>query len=605
MGTDDERGWLTEDEAPTSDDRLPRFQQVGVTGGPDIQPVRPVGRRPAWLGPAAVGLAFVLVASLVGVWALATVLTAGADAARAAYAYIPARTATVIELRLDLPAGQREELGTLMSRFPGFGSASTVESLLVERLDELVRTSTEGRANYKDDVQSFFSGWVVAAMPPAEGAALDAADLAPLLILGVNDRAAAETAMLKLRPPTATWSVEEVDGVQVWSAALDQPAVDLGLDLGGHSYAVTDDALIYASSAEDVKLALATRAGTGTSLLDTPRFAEALRSVPTGRLGMAWTDIRASGAVTAIPGSASPIPACATLIAGTPTDAIAAAYLRDGRAVLEVTYSRPAGGSALPVRQSNLDTHVPADAFFYAEKKGAGESVTAALACLRSYPGAEAGLAELERSIGRLEDLVGWMGDAALALRYDGTKLTGGLLVTVNDELKSSEALGQLRAALTALGNEAGSVTVAEETYRDARLVTFDFSGEGLSSLPAVAPSTSLAYTLKGGLLVIGIDAGFARAVLDTEPSTSLAGKASYKRALEFSGASQNAGVVFLDIPTALSVIDAVSGAVPGAADGLRGIRQFLEPIDDLTMVTLDSDGATTLRITLNTRQLP
>jgi Protein of unknown function (DUF3352) len=607
MSTDEQPAWLTEDEPSSAGSGAPRFQQVGVIDAAEaevvLQAVRPPFRRPRWLLPVMAALVLLVTVSIVGVWALSGALTDSTlDPARTGYAYVPASATVVAEVRLDLPAGQKEQLGTFLSRFPGFDDASTVETKLVDALDDVVRSATQGQGNYKDDVQSFFSDWVVAAVS-VHGATPN--QTSPLVLFGVSDRASAETAMLKLRSSTLAWTSEDVGGVQLWSGNWSQPdALDFGL--GGQAYAVTDDVVIYGSTADDIKRALDTRAGKTQSLLDTQRFGDALHRVPPGRLGLVWVDIEGSGA-TAIARQAAAMagPACAALQSSTPTDGVAALYLRDGRAAIDISYARPAGGPPIQIRQSSLDVHVPADSFLYAEMKRAAGSTSNALDCLRSYPGIKDQLAQLQQSIGNLDDLTSWIGDTGVALRFDGSKVTGGLVIQVTDEIKASEALGQLRAALTALGNQAGGVTVNEETYQGARLVTFEFSGGGLSSLPPILPSISLAYALKDGLLVIGVDASFTRAVLDTQSATSLATKDSYRRALDFAGATQNAGALFVDVPAVLKVADAVEASMPGGGANLGQMRAFLEPLDDAAIFVVGDDRTTTIRIRLNTRDLP
>src|SRR5215213_5912508 len=133
MERDEEHAWLNGR----------RFQPVGVIEPSDVavqlEPVRPTTRRPRWLVPVVSAIVLVLTVSLAGVWALSSALPTGAnDATRDGYAYLPGNTTVAMELRLDLPAGQRDQLGTFLSRFPGFGAASTAESRLVGLLDDLV-----------------------------------------------------------------------------------------------------------------------------------------------------------------------------------------------------------------------------------------------------------------------------------------------------------------------------------------------------------------------------------------------------------------------------------------------------------------------------------
>jgi len=610
VSTDEEPAWLTEEPSAGERNRLPRFGEVGViddaAAAVAVSRVSPGRKRPRWLVPVTAAVVLVLTASIVGVWALSSALTGSTnDAARSGYAYMSARMTVAAELRLDLPAGQKEQLGTFLSRFPGFRDAGSVETRLVQILDDFVRSASEGKATYVEDVQSFFSGWVVGGMAMRTGMVVPSA---PLVVLGVSDRDAAEKAMLKLRSSTLAWTSQDVDGVTVWSGRWAVNDLDPGvnIDFGGQAYAVTDDALLYGSTRNDVVAALDTRAGNAKSLLDMDRFAAALARVPVGRMGLVWVDIEATrlGAMTgasAVMGG----PACAALMSSYPTDAIAALYLHDGRATVDISYSRPAGSAALPVRASVLDVHVPGDTFFYLESKAAEPGAAGkALDCLRNTPGIKDTIAGIERSVGNLDDLLGWIGDTGIVARFDGSTITGGLVIDVADELKASEALGQLRVALTALGNAAGSVTVREETYRDARLVILAFDGPALSNLPAMMPSPTLAYAMKDGVLTIGVDDSFVRAVLDTQVSTSLAETAGYRRALGFAGATQNAGALYVDVPAALRLVDAYA-SLSGGAGGLGTMREYLEPLDDASVVVTGNDNVMTLRITLNTRVLP
>jgi hypothetical protein len=599
----DDRTWQIV-ETPGQPPAPAPFPAIASTdaGAGRAMPAQLAGRR-RW-ALAVAGLVVVLLATVGGAWVLSNTLTgapASAGAAAAGYAYLPTSTSVVAELRLDLPAGQQEQLALFLSRFPGFVGAGQLETKLADWADQLVKAATGDRADYRTDLQAFFAGWALVAVT-ASGS-LDAA-MPPILgVAGITDQAAAETAMLKLRSPDLSWSAQDVGGVQVWVGS--PQATALMPSPSGEAYALTDDVLLVAPSADVISAALATHAAVGSSLLDQPAFSADLARAPAGRLALLWADTHQLSALTTGGGlMPTPGPACAGLTT-VPESVLATLYVRDGRALVDITTRLPAGAAPPELSTSSLDDHLPADTFFYAESRAVGSRFTALLDCLRGEPGLADPLAQLEQSMGTLDDLLGWAGDAAVGLRYDGNVVSGGFVVQVNDQARAGEALGELRAALTALGNQAGSVTVNEATYDGARLVEFDFSPLSASAWPAPLPATSLAYALKDNLLVIGVDASFARAVLDTTAANSLASTASYGRALDFSGGRLNAGVAYLDTPAALAVLDRFDQSMPNANGGFADVRDQLAPLDDALVVVLGDNQTRSVRFVLDTRQAP
>jgi hypothetical protein len=118
-------------------------------------------------------------------------------------------------------------------------------------------------------------------------------------------------------------------------------------------------------------------------------------------------------------------------------------------------------------------------------------------------------------------------------------------------------------------------------------------------------PDASLAYAFAGDLLVIGMDASFARAVVDTQAANSLASREEYRRAIDAAGGTSNTGAMYLDFEIAWQLVESAMGPMMGGGfmdSGLQEMRAVIGSLESLAMVgRVDGDTAIT-RIVLTTR---
>jgi hypothetical protein len=601
-------------DAPAPDDRPDASDEATrwtVPSGPAISPLPPVdpsaayetppGRPSAirrWLLPL-VGLVFLaLIAAALIFVVLNMQPTADGGASRAGYQYLSDRSMMAVELRLDLPGDQREQLFSFISRFPNMGDAAAVEQRLTGLVDEAVADMTDGSGSYRDDVEPWFEGWLVAgAQVPAD--LMRADDGAFVAVMGSRDRTRASEAMLRLRP-AGDWTVQPGPGDhEIW----------VGRDrFGGgdmNAYTVTDDAVVVGASADNVRRALEVKAGSSPNLLEVGRFSDALGRQPVGRMAMFWIDAEAlQDSLDSIPGGAAGTPfECDQL--PSPRGMAGSMYMRDGRAIVDVVMEMPEGTELPQVRDSGLAQHMPADTFLFLDTRDVGDSASKAIDCLRQNPMFASQLRDIEEGMGQpIDQLISWAGDVGIGLRYDGNRATGGLVIRVTDQGRAAESMGQLRALITALGE--GEVTVRDEDYHGARMVTFELGDELDDMAEPPLPTASLAYAFKDDLLVIGVDASFARAVIDAQPDLSLASSAAYRQAIEVAGGATNAGQAYVAIGGAMTFVDAAMEMTIGGDlmdEQMGDFREFMASIESLAVVST-VDGQTTLsRMVLSTRQ--
>lgn len=561
---------------PATQPQFPTIQPAGS------QSSLAAAARPPWqralLGSGGIALALVVLAGGL----LLAVFFAGAvaSATEAAYRYVPDDAVYAIELRVDMPGDQREELVDFATGLPGLEGEMAIFEQITDALDDGLREIAGDDADYARDVAPWFEEWIVMAAPaPAEGQ--DAS--AGLLLLGVRDRAAAEEALPRLRGD-ADWSAQEYRGSSIWTT--DEPREGLG------AYVVLDDVLILASSANELREALDVAAGDQPSLLGEARFAEHWRGLPAGRLIAFWADAQALEELPRDLPGAMPMPmpfpsmpidplggACAEELPQ-PDTLGGAVYLRDGRAHVDLT-TRYAEGAELPANgDSRLAEHLPADTFVYASHRQIGDAATRLSECL-AQSGVDAAevAAEIEERLGSLDELLGWSGDGAFAARWDGSKVGVGAVVAVEDRQAAEAALADMRAKLS--NGEHGEVTFTESTHAGVTVVEARRQvgpGEGEPGMPEPV----LAWALTDELLIVGVDASFTHAVLDTTAATSLLNDAGFRGAIDAAGGASSTSVAYVDMQAAMAVAEAME--LGRGSD--QGDEEMLGALDTLVAVS-------------------
>ncbi len=601
------------DPAPGSaPDDLPAMTPVARVEGA-LTPTPPAAARPkASRGRWVVALVATLLVVIVAGAIAAIAGSAGAKAV--APAYLPADTILYADLRLDLPGDQRQQLGTLLAKFPGFADQANLDQKLDEALDRLVKRATNDRYSYTGNVSRWFGGQL-ALGAWSEGTSASGPGF--LLIASVSDRSKLPTQLDSASQDLArelgvTVTVEDHNGTSIITLS----GGTAHLPVQNAAFAITEDAVIVARDAKTVAAALDRKAGKSPNLAGESGFNQALGGLNADRLGTLYVDGAALGELLqSLPGAS---PAVGSPLPALPQTIVAELRVESGNVVARsrATLAAPsASASAAPTaRTSDVASHVPGDAALYAEVHDVGSAWQQLLARAQGQPGFEQvapQLKTLEAVLGTpLASYLDWAKDAALVVTLRNSGAHGGLVATTTDAAAGQARLTQLTTLLRlAEGQAGGAVSVTEQPYAGTTIttVTLDLSAlpslAGLPSLPAVGPSASaapqasaggtrvsLSYAFKDDVFVLGLDEAFVKAVLDVGADSSLAKQARYTEAVAAAGGPSATAILYADLTAWRTFLESKLPASQKAAYE-SDVKPYLVPLDRLVAVgTIDQD---------------
>jgi hypothetical protein len=562
---------------------------------------RPGRSKLKWL---VAGIVVLLVA---GTAAGATLLLTSDSGDPAVLAYAPADSVAYAELRLDLPGSQSAELAEIMKSFPGFEDQAAFPVKLSEALDLLVGQATDGQQGYKTDIEPWFGGQIGASMGPLPAKA-DPTAARGVVLLSVKDAAKA-TAWAEgvVAKSGASTSSETYNGVAITIA---EPAAGAATDAKGMkaAYAVVGPVLAIGDPAS-VKAVIDT--GGKTGLNTNAQFQEAEASVTGDRLGFAYVDLATlAKSATDLAGTVTDImPSLPISLEGlTPPWVAGAVSAEDGAFVMESRSPHVASNGPVNNTESKLPGVVPPTTVFLAEGHDVGKAITSFKDQLADVPELKDPIAQLDDALALLggpEAIVGWIGEAGVAVTLDGTEIAGGVVIAPTDAAAADKLLNQLEA-LIQLGGAQFNLAVTEEDYKGTTITVIDLSGlgglVGQMSEGAVAAPTDLklAYAVTNEVVVLGIGTDFVKGVLDASAGESLADTERFSTALTQAG-KEHASLFWLDVA---ATRDFVEGMVPAAdrSDYDANLKPYLEAFDTVIGTTIPGDeidsGTVIIRVT-------
>ena len=538
-----------------------------------------------------------VIAALVATLLVAAVVVGGlflanrggsSAAASTASGYLPADTLAYFEVRLDRPGDQKQNLASVLSRFPGFKDQASFEQKWDDVLNRAVSEVSKNKYSYPNDVKPWFGGQISVGISAPAGEIKDKAPLG-LAVMSIIDRAKAEAQFEKFRTDSGkTFTSQDHNGVKIWSA----PVEGKGDKATQASYAVTADAAIFGSSPDQVKAALDVKGGKGQSLTSVAQFTDGMKKLRGDRLTAFYVDLAGFGRLIETQGAADPSAApmrdqIRTALAQLPKSMVgeihteADKFSGEFRAIGTPAEMRPTVGT------SKVATRLPGTGVLaYFEVHDVARSIRQAVTQLKSAvpspkPGESPATDQFEQLLGApLDSAFDWVGDAGMAISLEGLPRMS-MVATTSDENVARTRLDKLVGQLRQLDES----LVTEKDHNGTKVTTLNFGGLTGGAGGGAVPST-LSYAIKNGAVLIGLGGNVVEGMIDQQETTALSNDARYKAAIAAARADTNGGFAFIDISAIRRVGESFlqSGDMKKQYDE---IRPYLEPLDLFVATTL------------------
>jgi hypothetical protein len=496
-------------------------------------------------------------------------------------AFAPANSVAWAELRLDLPGSQEEDLAALLGHLPGFADPAALDAKVNELLDQVVSQVSSGGASWTGDVDPWSNRQFGIALLeiPASGTSGSGSSEPPSMVigLGVKDRTALEARLASFLTQ-APISTEQYAGATITTVDDDV------------SYAVTDQYLLVAPRAADIKASLDVLAGNAPSLVEDDAFAAAAQRIPADRLGAFYFALSAlrpllEAQLTGQPGTQLVLDALDQL----PGWVSGYAQASSDHLTLEIDLEAPASLLVPAMRTTDLASRFPAGTVLYLEVRDLGSTLHASLEALLDQIPADdkEGLQPLEQLLGTpLPSFLDPVQDAALGLSVVDGVFQGGVAATLSDTAAAQRRLTAVLALIRLAGGSSAPYEVTQSDISGVPVTTFTFTGEEMRAFAASVP-LSISVAIAEDHLYLGVG-DFVASALTQDAGTSLAADARYTNAAAVAG-EPNLGLAFLDIAGLQALFESMGGADDGYT---TNVKPWLDALDYL-VVSETADGKT------------
>lgn len=532
-----------------------------------VAPVAASGASKArWL----VALGVVAVAAAVVVGAL---LFFGKTSAPDALAYIPGDSAFVMELRMDLPGDQLQNVGNLLAHFPGFQDQSTLTTKIDEALKRLVAESGSG-TDYEKDIKPFISGPMFVGIQSFQDM-VESSDPKNFVVVATTNGAVSCDTVFE----GATGTNEPYNGldVAVFNAGQQACAID------GRFFLIGDE--------PGIKAAIdAHKAGTG--LDKSTRYADARSQLGLDRLATMYID--GGNLARALPTSATTA-AIDDLEGAFPQWIMAGLRAENDALVVDAVVAPPNKPAAVPsfatfppVHAMSFTAFAPTDTLVFADMQGFGVSMHNVFSQLTSDPQFSAALQQLDQ-FGGLDGLLGWIDEAGFVVMKDGDTPSGAIFLAATDAAGASAKVTALETVL-GLGALGGDFDVSTSTVEGVKVTTIHIPDAGsLSGMPTGSPiPLDLSIAAKDKVVIMAIGTGAMEKVLGVKPGASISDDPAFTKALS-RGLANPQVAIYVAAGASIDWLDSAAAAAGGP--GIPAdLKPYLDPVEGF-IYTVTGDG--------------
>ena len=530
--------------------------------------------------------------------------TRSSGAIGSAATYVPGDAPFYVEMRIEPSAEQDAALRQFLGHFPpieGIDLGRPLYDQLGELIDEKLAEHEDIELSWADDVAPWFDGRVAIGVTdiPIDDLSRPTDPMADppipgmILVVGVSDASAAQATLDRLTAEAAEQGLEtsttEHSGVTIHVTEEDQGA-----------YALTDDALLIAPTADDVTGALDVADDPSASLGGDDRMTAMAGELPDDWLAFATYDFTelVAASFAEVEGTAA-ADAFAALMEHQPMRGAMALSAAGDRLAGDAVSEAPTGPLAVENTDRDLAAEVPGDALYFSDGGNIGASLEAFIEAGKLTAAEDAATAEqietAEAALGaELEELVAWIDQGALAAGWSGTEPYAGFVLVPSDMDAAERRIGQLLtfANLATLDPSSG-VSIDEADVAGTTVTTIRWQDPNAADVEVFAApleGISIQVALTDDRALLGLGESFVDRVLELDPADSLASEPRFADAVADLGPAANVGVAWIDLAGLRESIEAAVEPMLGFLDPESAyeteVQPWLLPLDRAVTVT-------------------
>lgn len=517
------------------------------------------------------------VAGVAIVAAVAAMLVFSKPSTPEALGYIPGDAAFVMEVRMDLPGDQMQNVGNLLAHFPGFQDQSTLSQKIDLALSRLIASAPGSSIDYQTEVKPLISGPMFIGVRSFEDMT-GSGDPKNMVVVATTTGTVTCGTVFRDEAPT----VETYNGVQ------------LSIGSRGTSACAIDGRFFLVGDPAGVKAAIDARKQ-GSGLDKSARYQAARTALGLDRLATMYVD--GASLAKAMPAASADLP-IGDLSSAIPEWVMAGLRAENDAVLMDVVVAAAPSSTAGPSLRTSPPVHpltvtafAPPDSLVFVEAQGAGVAVLNTIDQLKSNPELGEALKGLD-AFGGIDGLVNWVDDLGVVVVRQGDEPAGGVILVAKDAASASEKVTALETVL-ALGALGGDIEVTTSTVEGVKVTSLNIPDAGALAGAAIGGNAAvpldLSIAAKDRFVIVGVGKDVMSKLLGVKAGSTLAEDAAFKRALA-RGLANPQVVVYVAAGATIDWAETAAAALGGTTLP-PDAKAYLDPLEGF-IYTMAGDGS-------------